>query len=173
MSEKRPWRSPPQDLKKPLNPAGYWVVPCPISPPCPLQPGGVDRGRHVATVLRVVVSAGSVLLVGWGERAVSSVPYTGWKRIEPLPMFTGALCGRAWPFSAHHVSAWPQALPRGWDMSQLCLPSLALQGAFSRELGDQRMGKNGKILLHLSVNKILCKMNMQQQQQQPNPKPNH
>ena len=34
-------------------------------------------------------------------------------------------------------------------MNQLCLPTLALQGAFSRELGDQRMGKNGKILLHL------------------------
>ena len=181
MSEKRPWRSPPhQDLKKPLNPAGYWTVPCPICPPCPLPSGGVYGGRHVATVLKVVVFTGSVLLAGWGrKRAVSSsVPYTGLKKIKPLPMFTGALCGTAWPFSAHHVSTWPQALP--WDMSQFCLPSLALQGAFSRELGDQRIGKNGKILLHL-----FCQQDLVQDEYttktkqnktkttQPNQKPNH
>lgn len=90
---------PHQDLKKPLNPAGYWVVPCPISPPCPLQPG-VDRGNSVLQQSWDCGFTGSVLLVGWGGELFHLCLIPGGRELELSPMFTGALW-ESLTFSAH------------------------------------------------------------------------
>lgn len=55
--------SPPRS-EEALEPSRVLSSALPHLPSLPIATWGVDRGRRVATVLRLVVSTGSVLLVG-------------------------------------------------------------------------------------------------------------